>query len=157
MNTTGTGSLPDVTKEFVGAPEASDQDACRLRRLVNGIEASQLAPGVCGLVLGFLLFITLFGVTGPFLHDIFANVSSGATFLIGACTPLLLIIVSTIGFKVSVYDERRDHKIEELGSLMSLVDPCYRNALMRLKESDPSLAKKITKFTKWHKAKEASK
>lgn len=157
MSATGTGSLLNVTEELTGASEERDQDANRLRKIVDDIEGLQFAPLGLGAITGFLLSIVLFLIVGPFLHGILANVSIDAAVLIGAFTPLLLIIVSTIGFKVSVYDERRDYKIEELWSLMSLIVPDYRNAFEALKESDPPLAKKIAKYTKWHQAKEASK
>ncbi|MHB8831075.1 MAG: hypothetical protein ACYC44_03100 [Patescibacteria group bacterium] len=157
MSATGTGSLPNVAEEFVGTSEERDQCANRLRKIVNDIEDLRFAPLGLGAITGFLLSIVLFLIVGPFLHDILANVSIDAAVLIGACTPLLMIMVSTIGFKVSVYDERRDYKIEELGSLMSLTDHCYRTALEALKESDPPLAEKIAKYTKWHQAKESSR
>jgi len=151
MSTTGTGSLMNVTEELIGSSEETDQDARRLSRLVDDIEARQLAPYVLGLILGFLLFVTLFGVVGPFLTPSYlATVSVNTIFFVGASTQLILILLSVLGFKRSVYDERRDQKIEELRSLMSLIDPGYRNAFEALKERDPDLAEKIFKYTKWH-------
>ncbi|MDD5725861.1 MAG: hypothetical protein PHC53_00405 [Patescibacteria group bacterium] len=157
MRATSNEGLLQANEELEGASEERDQDANRLRKIVDDIEGLRFAPLGLGVITGFLLSIVLFLIVGPFLHGILANVSIDAAFLIGACTPLLLIMVSTIGFKVSVYDERRDYKIEELGSLMSLTDPCYRTALETLKESDTPLAEKIAKYTRWHQAKEASK
>lgn len=158
MSATGTGSLLNVTEELIRASEETDQDARRLSRLVDDIEANQLAPYVLGDILGLLLFITLFGVTGPFLtSNYLATVSVNTIFFVGASTQLILILFSALGFKRFVYDERRDQKIEELRSLMSLIDPGYRSAFEALKERDPDLAKKIVKYVKCRQSEEAVK
>lgn len=121
----------------------------QLRQLVKEIEAAQIVSISVGLLSSSSMLVALaITVVQLVIPPDEAVMSDNTVLCIGIVVLIMLFSPCALILRRLIYVERRDKKIEELRSAMTLAKLGYGEALEALKKSDPKLAKKIIKYIK---------